>query len=421
MAPASPRNAIPRLRAPDSTLSLLREGYRFISDRCDRLGTDAFRTRLMGAPVTAMRGADAARLVYGSGRFGRRKAMPVVTLRLLQDYGSVQFLEGNAHCVRKAMFLDLMTPPALDRARELLARELRSAAARWREQGEVVLLQGFREVLTRTACAWAGMPLAEEEVAARISEFGAMTDAAGSIGPANWRAQYLRNRSEAWARDLIDRSRSGAITPAPDSALAAVASHRDSEGAPLDRDSAAVELLNLLRPTIAVDRFLTFTALALHEHPHWAEAFAEGNDDDIRPFVQEVRRTTPFFPAIGARAMEPVEWQGHHFAAGDWVILDLYGTNHHADHWEDPSNFRPERFRDWPGDPFTLIPQGAGRFENSHRCPGEWLTIALMEEAVRFLTREIRYEVPPQDLSVPLSRMPTLPRSGMVIRAVRPA
>src|SRR5690606_31038088 len=117
------KNAIPRLRVPDSTLSLLREGYGFISRRCDRLGTDAFRTRLMGSRVVAMRGGEAARLVYDSGRFGRWKAMPVLTLRLLQDHGSVQLLEGGAHRVRKGMFLDLMTPLALDRARTILARE----------------------------------------------------------------------------------------------------------------------------------------------------------------------------------------------------------------------------------------------------------------------------------------------------------
>lgn len=415
------KNAIPRLRVPDSTLSLLREGYGFISRRCDRLGTDAFRTRLMGSRVVAMRGAEAARLVYGSGRFGRWKAMPVLTLRLLQDHGSVQLLEGGAHRVRKGMFLDLMTPLALDRARTILAREFRIAAGRWRERGEVVLMPAFREILTRTACAWASVPLAEEEVAPRVREFGAMTDAAGSVGPANWRAQRLRNRSEAWARALIDRVRSRAIAPGPDSPLAVIANHRDSNGALLDRDHAGVELLNLLRPTVAIDRFLTFTALALHQHPHWAEAFAGGNEGDIRPFVQEVRRTTPFFPAIGARAMEATEWHGHRFAAGDWVILDLYGTNRHPGLWESPESFRPERFRDWQGDPFTLIPQGGGHFEDGHRCPGEWLTIALMEEAVRFLTRGIRYMVPPQDLSVPLSRMPTQPRSGMVIRAVRPA
>ncbi|HSJ44434.1 MAG TPA: hypothetical protein VK923_07125 [Euzebyales bacterium] len=35
----------------------------------------------------------------------------------------------------------------------------------------------------------------------------------------------------------------------------------------------------------------------------------------------------------------------------------------------------------------------------NHRCAGEWMTIALMCHAVRFLTGTIDYEVPAQDLT----------------------
>jgi fatty-acid peroxygenase len=38
-----------------------------------------------------------------------------------------------------------------------------------------------------------------------------------------------------------------------------------------------------------------------------------------------------------------------------------------------------------------------------------------------FLTRYITYEVPPQDLRFPLSRIPTFPRSGFVIARVKRA
>src|SRR5699024_5102320 len=79
-----------------------------------------------------------------------------------------------------------------------------------------------------------------------------------------------------------------------------------------------------------------------------------------------------------------------------------------------------ERFRDWDGDPHTLIPQGGGRPERDHRCPGEPMTIALMRQAVRLLTQSMTFEVPVQNLTVPLHRPPALPRDGVLLRSIRP-
>jgi fatty-acid peroxygenase len=39
---------------------------------------------------------------------------------------------------------------------------------------------------------------------------------------------------------------------------------------------------------------------------------------------------------------------------------------------------------------------------------------------VRLFATRIEYKVPPQDLRVSLSRIPTLPASGFVIESVRP-
>ncbi|CAN5746651.1 hypothetical protein BH23CYA1_BH23CYA1_21830 [soil metagenome] len=65
----------------------------------------------------------------------------------------------------------------------------------------------------------------------------------------------------------------------------------------------------------------------------------------------------------------------------------------------------------------TLFGEG-GDFYLNHRCPGEWITIALMMKTLEFLTCSITYEVPPQDLSVSLSQMPTVPESRFIISNV---
>jgi fatty-acid peroxygenase len=82
--------------------------------------------------------------------------------------------------------------------------------------------------------------------------------------------------------------------------------------------------------------------------------------------------------------------------------------------------FRPERFANWDRDPYSFVPQGGGDHGVTDRCAGEWLTISVMERAVRLLTTAMTYDVPLQDLCVDLSRMPAAPSSGLRISQVRP-
>lgn len=409
---------IPHDPALDNSLALLREGYAFISRRCDRLGADAFSTRLMLQPVVCMRGADAARFFYeGDDRFSRRGALPQPAVRLVQDKGSAQMLDGATHAHRKRLFMDLMTPTSIERFAELFERHWREAIPRWERQGEVVLLHGASEVITRAVCDWAGVPLADRDAPRLARELVAMVGHAGSVGPGTWWHVLRRRGVERWMRGVVRRVRAGALTPPDGSAAASIPRWTERGGAPLRVGVAGVELLNIVRPTVAAGRYVAFAAHALHEHPEWRERLA-ASDDDLEPFVQEVRRYYPLIPMMGGRALRPLEWGGHRFAEGDWVLLDIYGTNRDPKLWDEPDRFRPERFRGWPGDPYTLIPNGAGDYAG-HRCPGEWITIALVKRAVRLLVHAMRYDVPPQDLSIPLADMPTAPASGFVIGRVR--
>lgn len=400
----------------DSTFAFLREGYPFASSRFDALGADVFRTRLALRPVTFVRGQEAAAMFYGGDRFTRQGAMPATIQHLLQDKGSVQALDSAAHRHRKQAFMSLMGADAMERIAEIFQQEWHGACDRLHGEDRVVLRDLSRVVLTRTALRWAGIPLHEADLPRLTTELSLMFTQVARFGPANWYAQWRRRGTERWASDLVRRVRSGQLTPDPGTALAVFSDHRDESGNQLSQELAAVELLNILRPVVAVSLFIEFAAVALVEHPRWRHAFRAGEESDLEPFVQEVRRHYPFFPAVPGRAREPFDWHGHRFGTGDWVILDLYGTCHDPRLWEDPEAFRPERFRgwSWQEDPHTLIAQGAGGHEQDHRCPGEWSTVELLKQSVRLLsTGDLR--VPAQDLSVPLDRFPTGPRSGVIL------
>jgi fatty-acid peroxygenase len=408
--------AIPRDPSPDGTLALLREGYGFIPKRCRALRSDLFATRLMLTKAVCMTGAEAAALFYAPDRFTRRGALPRASFTLIQDNGSVMVMDGEAHRRRKAMFLSLMGKDALRRLAELTAEAWRARARRWARQDRVQLFEEAHVPFCAAVCAWAGLPLSEAETEERAREFLAMIEGTGSVGPRNWRGHLLRARTERWMRGVIRDIRAGRREAPVGSTAHVIAHHRDADGHLLDVTTAGVELINILRPTVANARYAVFAAHALHCFPESREALA--TDEGVEPFVQEVRRFYPFIPFIGGRALQPAEFRGHRFETGDWVLMDLYGTNRDPRRWDDPDAFRPERFARWDGDPNGFIPSGGGAPETGHRCPGEWITIEQVKAVVPLLAREMRYAVPDQDLTIDLARIPALPRSRFVITQV---
>ena len=64
------------LRSPNGALGVLIDGYDYIGRRCNRAGGDVFETRLLGKPVTFLRGTEAGRVFYDETRFARTGVAP---------------------------------------------------------------------------------------------------------------------------------------------------------------------------------------------------------------------------------------------------------------------------------------------------------------------------------------------------------
>lgn len=396
----------------DSTLALVRHGYRFVARECDRLGVDAFRTRLLGHPVTCVRGHDAARLFYDDARFERRDVLPPRILDTLTGRGAVQTLDGTAHHHRKGLLLDVLDREGVD----ALVDEFRRAWRHHEWPDEVVLFDEAAAVLWEAVSRWSGVVEAgahDAELAGRLVD---LFEGAGAVGPRHWRARRSRRMLDDWATTLVREVRRGSHPVDRARPLAQIAAHRDPGGDLVADRVAGVELLNLLRPTVAVSHWIAWLAVVLDQHPRWA-----ATDDDARvsAVVNEVRRHAPFFPAALARARRDAVVDGVRIPEGTLAMLDLYATTHHPDLWEDPHRFRPERFLAQAADPDDLVPQGGGDPRTGHRCAGEPATVALLEEATRLLARR-SWHMPAQDLRTTPRRIPARPRSGAVIRFDEP-
>lgn len=405
---------IPQDKAIDSTLAVAREGYRFISNRCQRYHSDVFEARLALQKTICMRGEPAARVFYDTQRFERANVAPGFVKKTLFGEGGVQGLDDEAHRHRKALFMSVMDPEAQTKLAELMEHYWLKALSKWQQSTEVVLSEASAQILTRSICDWTGVPLNETEVEQRCRDLMLMFEGPASAGLKHFQSRAARRRAERWIANLVRAVRDGSLAVGDDQPLKVFASHRDLKGNLLDERTTAVEVLNLLRPTVAISRYIVFEALALHDYPECAERIRNDTDGYTRRFVQEVRRFYPFFPFTAARVRKTFDWNGYHFPEGRKALLDLYGTNHHEGSWVSPLAFRPDRFLDGDGDQYHLIPQGGGDHFANHRCAGEWVTIALMQVAAKQLTR-MHYQVPPQNLDVDLSEMPALPASGFKI------
>lgn len=409
---------IPSEDSLDSTLALMRAPYSFVADRCDELGSDVFEARILGQRTICGMGRSFAELFYDEQRLQRSGASPIRVRKTLFGDDGVQTLDDEAHRHRKRMLQELTTPERAAELADEFERQWWARTRAWSTVDRVQLYPELRRLLARSVFAWAGVPVDEDELRQRTRQLAGLFEHAGTLGPRHWKARFDRWRGDRWAGELIEAVREGRLETPADSPLATIASHRDRDGELLPARVAGVELLNVLRPTIAVAVYLTDVAHARHQHPGWAEPIVD-EAERRRWFVDEVRRLYPFFPAIVARARETFTWNGFRFMEGRRVMLDLHGTNRDPRAWEDPDAFRPERFRQADQRPFAFVPQGGGDPDQGHRCPGEPITVALMERFLACL-EATTYEVPDQDLTVDTSQLPALPASGVLIAGVEP-
>lgn len=415
-----PQNEMPKENGIDKSISFIREGYLYILNRRRSFQSDVFETRLLGKKAICMGGQEAAELFYDDDKFERNNAFPKRVLDTLLGRGSVISLDGEAHRHRKEMFMSIMSRDELDRLMEITKQELEAATSKWTTKKQVILYNEAKILTTKIACQWAGVPLPEDEKEIKeiSDQLALLFESPASIGLSVLKAKEARKNTESWINKLVTEVRDQKLNPAENTALNHFSWHRDLDGNLLPSDVVAVEVLNILRPIVAISVYICFVALALHQYPEEALK-VQANEEYSKKFIQEVRRFYPFFPALAGIVKKNFTWKDFRFTKGTLTMLDIYGTNHDPKLWDNPDLFQPERFNNWTGNPFSFIPQGGGDYYLGHRCAGEWVTVEVMKITLDYLINHITYEVPNQDLSYSFVNMPSIPNSKMILQNVR--
>ncbi|KAK8637520.1 hypothetical protein V6N13_064939 [Hibiscus sabdariffa] len=141
--------------------------------------------------------------------------------------------------------------------------------------------------------------------------------------------------------------------------------------------------------------------LELDTHVGKDKLFVTESDTKNLVFLQStIKETLRLYPAAPLslihEAIEDCTVNGYHVSAGTWLIVNIRKIQRDPRVWENPFEFRPERFMttqndvDVKGQNFELIPFGSGR----RMCPGVSLALQVLQLTLANLLHWFEFKSP---------------------------
>jgi cytochrome P450 len=171
---------------------------------------------------------------------------------------------------------------------------------------------------------------------------------------------------------------------------------RDEEGQALTDGELRDELVSLL--LAGHETTSTATAWAIERLVRHPDALARlvaeidrGEEEEyMQAVIHETLRCRPVVPGVVRLLHEPLLLAGYDLPVGTRVVASIYLTNHNPRVYEDPEEFRPERFLGAQPDTFAWIPFGGG----IRRCIGASFAMLEMRTMLRTMLAELHPSVP---------------------------
>ncbi len=141
------------------------------------------------------------------------------------------------------------------------------------------------------------------------------------------------------------------------------------------------EVTSMLVASFSLSSALGSALLCLAALPRY-QRLIHDEPDFARYFVMEVLRLYPPFRQFGYERLADEQGGKCPVAASGEFVISTYALHRKADHWDRPHKFFPERFLDPDAAKgFRYLPFGMGK----RLCPGRWFSLALLEEAVKYV------------------------------------
>jgi cytochrome P450 len=246
--------------------------------------------------------------------------------------------------------------------------------------------------------------------------------------PGKLRARLAVAKFDSVLLDIIATGRRRGVE-APDDLLNMLLSFRDEQGRPMATDLVRDEVASIFlagHETTAIT--LSWAFYLLDRHPAVEARVHEEVDrvfggrapayEDLaqlvycRAVIDETLRLFPPVHVFSRQALADDEVCGHKVPKGSFVVVASWVLHRHKLFWQDPQEFRPERFLPENADKidrFAYIPFGTG----PRVCLGKHL--GLLEATLLFAmtARGFKLRLKPGASVEPLGRMTLRPRWGM--------
>jgi cytochrome P450 len=327
----------------------------------------------------AVFGADANELILSTATdsFTWREALE--SLIVVDGDTALIVSDGEDHRRRRRLVQPAFATRRINGYVPIMLEEFDATISSWVVPGDVDAYETLKAALRRiTIRSLFGDELAGQadvigEILRPALDFVDAFTGQLKMGPGYRRAQRARTAADGVVRDEIARRRRSADNVDRADMLATL----------LDSELTEQEVLDQVISLIAAGYSTTSAAIgwgvwrALSEPAAHAELRRELGDGTptaeslqaaryLDAFVSEVLRLHPPGFIGGRHAKSDVQFAGYTIPAGSTVIYSPLVTHRLPDLWEDPLEFRPQRWLDGEPLPYSFVPFGGGY----RRCIG---------------------------------------------------
>lgn len=130
--------------------------------------------------------------------------------------------------------------------------------------------------------------------------------------------------------------------------------------------------------------------------------------------MNESMRLYPPVAALGRKVANDDDANGYHIKSGSIIGINISGLHHHPAYWENPFEFKPERFKNFEikGDNrFIFMPFGAG----PRICIGNSFAMMEMQLVNAMLSARVEMELISKDIK-PIPMVTLKPGDGVIMR-----